>query len=99
MSTTMYLQCLSHDPPLRSQEVEQHKNLFYIRKYIAMRKELVALLESDIPIGDQGGVYWANNAACFLYEHQKCEIGIVNEYGGTYLTGLDDPEDETRREQ
>jgi hypothetical protein len=101
MSTYMYLQCLEHDPPLRSNgEVGQHAyDLKDIRKYIANREAICALLEADIPIGNSGvGTFWANNASWFLYEHQKCEIGIINEYGGTYLTGLDDPEDEIPRE-
>lgn len=88
MSTHMFLTCLDHDPPLQSQEVEQHKNLTKIRQYIANREAMCTMVEMGIPFSSQGGVYWANNAAYFLYDHQKCKIGIQSEYGDRYLTEI-----------
>ena len=93
MSTCMYLTCLDHNPPLRSEEVEQHKNLTEIRKYIANREAMCTMVEMGIPFSSQGGLYWANNAARFLYDHQKCKIGIQSEYGDRYLTGIDSSEE------
>ena len=95
MSTTMYMQCLSHDPPIYSDEVGQHDyDLSDIRKHIANRKLYEANRKADLDISY--GDYWGNAAAYFLTQHPNCEIGIINQYGGTYLTGLDDDETEIR---
>jgi hypothetical protein len=94
MSTTMYLQCLSHDPPLLSDEVGQHTlDLDDIRGYIANKDHLIALIKADIPIGGQQNPPWASTAGWFMYRHPKCEIGIVDQYGSTYLTGINDPKE------
>ena len=52
MSTYVYLECLDHDPPLRSDgEVGQHLyDLPDIRKYIAQRDMYVAIMAQDMPV-------------------------------------------------
>lgn len=93
----MYLKCLSHNPPLFSDEVGQHSyDLADIRKYIANRKHMVALIKADIRVAGATNPNWAYTAAWFFYRHQECQLGIENEYGGTYLIGIGDDETEMR---
>ena len=81
MSTYIYLQCLDHDPPLKSyDEVGQHlTDLPRIRKEIAMRDHFVEIDKLDIP-PDYGHLF-TRHAVGFLVRHPKCRIGIRDEYG------------------
>lgn len=85
MSTTLYLVCLDHDPPLNSAaEVGNHLyDLDDAFSYIARREELVADLNDD---DKMHAVYrcwpaWQLNAACFLDDHPKCRVAVRDEYG------------------
>lgn len=81
MSTTVYLQCLSHDPPLQSDEVGQHLcDLKDIRGYIKNRKLLIDVVAADYHL-DNGNPNWVMTAAWFFWAHKECEIGIVDECG------------------
>ena len=84
MSTTVYLQCLAHDPPLQSDEVGQHLyNLDDVRQWIADRKLLVDCVKKDYHL-DGGNPNWLYTTAWFLYHHQECDIGIIDEYGNEH---------------
>jgi hypothetical protein len=84
VSTYVYLQCLSHDPPLRADgESGQHlSDLPRIRHDIARRVEIVAeWVSADFTFpGHNAESMWRRNTASFLHDHQKCDIGIVDEY-------------------
>jgi hypothetical protein len=84
MSTYVYLECLDHDPPLCAEgESGQHLcDLPEIRKMIAGRESIVKWMGQDMPISFDS--HFANNTAWFLYKHQKCRIGIVDEYDRRY---------------
>lgn len=81
MSTYLYLQCFEHDPPIMSDgEVGQHLyDLPRIRKEIANRHIFAEILKRDIAASY--GHHFTSNAARFLATHQKCRIGIEDEYG------------------
>lgn len=93
MSTYLYLECLSHDPPLRAQdESGQHLyDLPQIRADVANRDELAAewrVADCDVwtmlprPASflddDQ---YFRRRTIEFLGQHPHCHIGIRDEYG------------------
>ena len=85
MSTYLYLRCEDHDPPLvADSESGQHLyDLPTIRADIADREALVRITrgrEEYIDLGD----HFRNNTASFLAAHQKCRIGIVDEYGADH---------------
>lgn len=86
MSTYLYLQCLDHNPPLRSDgEVGQHMtDLQYARSLIKDRIILAYMFSATIwkwPGGENGLDQWKYNAARFFSEHEHCNLGIVDEYG------------------
>lgn len=84
MSTWLYLECLDHDPPLRSEgESGQHLyDLPQIRADIAARDALLTLVAAseygDVP--DMGS-HMRTNTARFLVAHPRCHLGIRDEYG------------------
>ena len=84
MSTYLYLECLDHDPPLRSDgEVGQHlRDLPDIRRDIANRAAIVAAGEADL--WPDYGHHFRHNAELFLCRHPKCRIGIRDEYGDVH---------------
>jgi hypothetical protein len=84
MSTYVYLECLDHDPPLTSNgEVGQHlSDLPQVRKMIAQREAIVAIMRTDAPINYEH--HFDSNTAWFLYRHPECNIGIVDEYDRRY---------------
>ena len=84
MSTYLYLECLDHDPPLRSQgESGQHLyDLADIRADIADRDALVSLA-TRLGYLDLGH-WFRNNSAAFLTAHPRCRIGIRDEYGNEH---------------
>ena len=73
MSTYWYLECVSHKPPIRSEdEVEQHTyGLTAIRK--AIRE---ATLDDPRVM-----TRWESNAARFALQHPHCALCFVSEYG------------------
>lgn len=81
MSTYLYLECLDHDPPLRSDgEVGQHLyDLPRIRREIARRESFAEL--ADCASYDH---HFTGNAARFLTQHPHCRIGIRDEYSNQY---------------
>lgn len=85
MSTYLYLECLDHDPPLRSDgEVGQHLyDLPQIRRDIASRDELVAHFKASGEVPDFGH-HFRSNTTRFLLQHPKCRIGIRDEYGNDH---------------
>ena len=79
MSTWLYLECLDHDPPLLAEdESGQHLyDLPQIRADLADREALVRIWSgSAVDLG-----YFRNRTCRFLVAHQKCRIGIRDEYG------------------
>lgn len=78
MSTWLYLQCLSHDPPLLADgESGQHLyDLPQIRSDVADREALVKAPILEASFDD----HFRANTVRFLVQHQKCEIGIIDEY-------------------
>lgn len=103
MSAYLYLQCLSHTPPIEAEdESGQHLyDLPQIRADIADRERIAALVNDN---GD--GPWWGDadefahhfrrNTARFLAVHPACQLGIVDEYGGQWMTTADDEGSVTR---
>ena len=73
MSTWWYLECASHEPPIRSEDaVEQHTHgLTAIRK--AIREAVI-----DDP---RVMTRYESNAARFVLQHPHCALCFVSEYG------------------
>ncbi|AVO26064.1 hypothetical protein SEA_Phreeze_86 [Mycobacterium phage Phreeze] len=86
VSTFLYLQCDSHEPPIRSDgEVGQHLyDLSDIRGYIANRDLLAQIVDMDLGVNFDS--HFASNAAYFLQKHRACKISIQDEYGKQYDT-------------
>ena len=84
MSTYLYLECLDHDPVLRSSgEVGQHLyDLPQIREDIANRDLFVAVAEADLD--PDYGHHFRQNTVQFLVQHPRCSIGIRDEYGNQH---------------
>ncbi|MBK5248129.1 MAG: hypothetical protein JJE50_01645 [Actinomycetales bacterium] len=82
MSTYVWLECLDHDPPLSADgESGQHlSDLPQIRADLAARVRVVASIRDGWDPGD----YFRSNTARFLTRHEKCRIGIRDEYGDEY---------------
>lgn len=85
MSTWLYLQCDSHDPPLVSDgEVGQHMHdLPAIRTHIGNRRLYSEMADQDVRLDTQGDPF-AGNAFRFLTAHPKCTLSIVDEYDRTH---------------
>lgn len=79
MSTYLYLQCLDHDPPLRSDE-ESGQHLYDLPTIRAALADREAAITRSQLNGTQG--YWSfeRNTAQFLAKHRLCRIGIIDEY-------------------
>lgn len=77
MSTYWYLECTSHDPPLRSSdEVEQHTTgLPAIRELVARRGDIALMCHTATY-----GTWFLRNASTFLIQHPECPLKFVNEY-------------------
>ena len=84
MSTYIYLRCESHDPPVVAEgESGQHTyDLPRLREDIANRHIIAAALR--IGMEPESGLHFWSNTAYFLRDHEHCQLGIVDEYGGTY---------------
>lgn len=84
MSTYWYFECLSHDPPLRSDnEFTQHTDDEAFKRGLDLAAER-ALIQSALKlIGARVSVddYFTNNALGFLRQHATCDVGAVDEYG------------------
>lgn len=72
MSTYFYLECLSHDPTISSDDISQHDDI-HVDNAIRMAQGLP--IDS---IYDDG--YFEQNAASFLRAHPHCALDIVDEY-------------------
>ena len=84
MSTWIYIRCESHDPPLESEdESGQHLyDLPQIRADIADRERLVEWYTGDNASGLWYELeYFRRHTVKFLAKHQRCQIGIRDEYG------------------
>lgn len=81
MSTYWYFECLSHDPPLVSDdEFTQHTDDSHFRHAIDMANNRPVgewVDESDDPSRN----YFDSNARRFLRGHPTCALGLFNEYG------------------
>lgn len=84
MSTYLYLECLDHDPPTRSDgEVGQHLyDLDDVRKMITNRHLVVSVMNAELPVSF--GNHFDNNTAWFLLKHPQCRLGIRDEYGNEH---------------
>ena len=96
MSTYWYLECLSHDPHLRSQdEVSQHtdeqldrvRELWADRERLSAAPDLYALMESMFPTFNNRWVatptsadYFGPRAVRFIVDHPRCAVELVSEY-------------------
>lgn len=87
MSTYLYLECLEHDPPVRSHgEVGQHVyDLPRVQREIADRDRLVAIAR-DYEFVDFAS-HFTMNAIRFFVEHPRCRIGVRDEYGRQHPAG------------
>lgn len=79
MSTWHYLECVSHEPALRStEEVEQHAGtavLDCIRDLVRLR---AVTIEDWL---DYENDRYVSNAMRFVANHPHCAIDLVTEYG------------------
>lgn len=79
MSTTLYLECHSHTPPIASEEVGQHLyDLPRIRELLADRKAVSEAVRLDLV---DGGSPFDRNTARFISSHPNCDLHIADEYG------------------
>lgn len=81
MSTYLYVRCLSHNPPLVSEEESgQHTyDLEQIRVDLAMdRDELLRRLREGLL------TYFSRDTARFISHHKGCPVDIIDEYGCAY---------------
>jgi hypothetical protein len=88
MSTYWHLECISHDPPLVSDdEVSQHTDAYLdsARDMWARREELIAIDDvlrgSPTWSGIQFDTSFDRNAWRFIRQHAKCQVQLRNEYG------------------
>lgn len=90
MSTYLYLECASHDPPLRSDdEVGQHlTDLPAIRYRITQRALYAGAAAHNLDITTDSS--FARTAIHFLTQHPHCEIRIRDEYGEEHPLRADD---------
>jgi len=89
MSTYVYLECLDHNPPLRADgESGQHlSDLPQIRADIIGRSSVIASLRDGWSPGD----HFRINTARFLTDHERCRIGIRDEYGAAHSPAEEKP--------
>lgn len=80
MSTYWYFECVSHDPPLCSEEFTQHTGDWAYHHGILTAKARPVDPEAP-PISDGSDTYFDRNARRFLVDHPNCKLEIVNEYG------------------
>lgn len=83
MSTYWYVECLDHDPPIRSdEEVEQHTHGLPKIDALISRADEIRAYPEDVrdAISDAFG-YFERNAYRFLVQHPKCSLRYCNEYG------------------
>jgi hypothetical protein len=78
MSTYWYLQCLDHDPPLRSDdEVEQHTYGLPAIRVVYENRHTILEVAEWMTLDDR----YARNAMQFLAGHLDCRLQFVSEYG------------------
>lgn len=88
MSTYLYLQCRSHNPPIWS---DSHvgsslSDVPYALRLLENRAPLIAvrdLADDDVAYGAQFSGY-AGAAAWFLTQHRDCEVVLIDQYGETH---------------
>lgn len=84
MSTTLYLECRSHQPVITSGEVGYNTSFLpQVRSDIANRDQLVETWNSidDVYSAWEGRRF---NTISFLAHHPNCVLGIRDEYGKEY---------------
>lgn len=83
MSTYWYLECLDHDPVLRSSdEVEQHTEGLVKIDVLASRMSEIADYPEDVRDAIYEALtYFERNAYWFLIAHPNCNIRYRSEYG------------------
>jgi hypothetical protein len=94
MSTYLYVECHSHNPPLRApSESGQHLyDLPQIRSLLRwtnqqMKDQLEKYQYESYADGwDINSGYFFGNTAKFLVEHPECDIEIWDEYGVQHAT-------------
>lgn len=87
MSTYWRFRCLSHDPPLVSEEeFTQHTEDASFWNGLALAIRRTEWIEIERAAGerwdfDWNDDYFARNARRFLRNHPFCKIDLLNEYG------------------
>lgn len=85
MSTYWYFECLSHDPPLRSDgEFTQHtEDEHYVHALELAAQRPLERPDDDWWYADENWhpFYYERQARWFLQSHPACALGLVNEYG------------------
>lgn len=105
MSTYWHYECMSHTPPLRSEEFTQHTDDRHFQRGI----DLIAQrpVEADnrywsaryATEAEQVDGYFTMNATSFLAEHPDCLIELVSEYGERRDADGSNPRYETEPER
>lgn len=92
MSTSIYLQCDSHTPPILSDEVGGRLSaLPNVQRHIENRELYRAMAERNLSL-DTHRIHYAGNAFRFLCSHPHCDVSIRDEYGNTYPLETDEKE-------
>lgn len=80
MSTYLYLQCDSHEPPIGAdQEAGQHLyDLEHIRKDWANRHAIKTGWEAGLSL--EGDSYFQTSNRFFMMQHINCKVSIHDEY-------------------
>ena len=94
MSTYWYLECLDHDPHLRSaDEVEQHTNenldiIGKIDRAAISERGRESVVEEYMHRTPGWSPYFIRHAVNFLADHPKCNLRLVSEYGNELSIGV-----------
>ncbi len=94
MSTYWYLECMDHDPPLKSfDEVTQHTDDVYYRRAVELvhQRPLDPDWENTYYRDGSADTYFEGHARAFLVQHPQCTVGLINEYGERRAAGGDRP--------
>lgn len=81
MSTSVYLVCIDHDPPIRADsECGQHGEVDRCRTILGRRDDLLRL-SAECDYFFSTGDRWTDNGLHFFKTHPRCRVACEDEYG------------------
>lgn len=82
MSNHWKFTCLSHNPFIVSEDICSHTgNLDYDYHIELAKSRPLDMNMDDVNERNFYGNYYERNVLIFLIQHEKCEIGLIDEYG------------------